>query len=262
MCGSGGDRRARSRGGAALALAVLLIALLVPSSGGYEIRYRTVGKSVLITNIPDPARRELFRTAIRTIRRDPEYYDALIEEAAKRYEVATSLVRAVIDAESGFDAEAVSSKGAMGLMQLMPGTAASLGVKDPFDPVQNIDGGVRYLREMLDMFDGELRLALAAYNAGPDRVREYGGIPPYRETRQYVQKILISSGLPGAAKESHEPTSPEDDRRASPVGSEGSSFEAARSSPASGESPRRQSRIYVYEEPRGGSLLTNIPKPD
>jgi soluble lytic murein transglycosylase-like protein len=100
------------------------------------------------------------------------------------------LIRAIIAAESNFDPLAVSHRGARGLMQLMPDTAKSLGVTDIFDPGQNIDAGVRYLRLLLDRYAGDVRLALAAYNAGILRVRQYGGVPPYRATRLYIKKVL------------------------------------------------------------------------
>ena len=117
-------------------------------------------------------------------------YSSLIEEHASLNGVSADLVRALIQAESAFNPRAVSPKGAMGLMQLMPGTAAEFGVFDAFNPVQNVRAGVRYLKRLLDSYDGRVELALAAYNAGPGAVKKYGGkIPPYRETMNYVAKI-------------------------------------------------------------------------
>jgi len=120
------------------------------------------------------------------LRRD---WEPLVGPIAQRYGVDTELVLRVIQAESGGNPNAVSPKGAIGLMQLMPETARSLGVSDPFDPIQNIEGGVRYLRHMIDQF-GDVRLALAAYNAGPGNVRRYGGIPPFPETQRYIERVL------------------------------------------------------------------------
>ncbi len=113
-----------------------------------------------------------------------------ISEVATRYGVSEELIAAIIEAESGFNPRAVSRRGARGLMQLMPATAVYLGVGDPFDPRENIDGGVRHLRSLMDRFDNNLPLALAAYNAGERAVIDYRGIPPYRQTRQYVKRIL------------------------------------------------------------------------
>ncbi len=119
----------------------------------------------------------------------PGRFDDIVREAAGRWGLSTDLVHAVIRAESDYNPDCTSSAGAMGLMQLMPGTARALGVTDAYDPAQNILGGSRYLREQLDRF-GDLSLALAAYNAGPGAVSRHGGIPPYRETQTYVRRVM------------------------------------------------------------------------
>ncbi len=124
-------------------------------------------------------------------------YEPLIQEHATRQSLRPELVRAVIQIESGFNPRALSPKGAMGLMQLMPATARSLGVNNPWDPAQNIRGGTDYLRSLLDEYDGNEELALAAYNAGSGAVAKYGRrIPPYRETRDYVRKVGAAAGEP------------------------------------------------------------------
>jgi soluble lytic murein transglycosylase-like protein len=122
----------------------------------------------------------------------PEQIDRLVGANAAAWNVDPSLIKAIIANESGFDANATSNAGAQGLMQLMPGTAAGLGVNDSYDPAQNVAGGTRYLRGLLDRFGGNLELAVAAYNAGPGAVERYGGVPPYAETRNYVQNVLSS----------------------------------------------------------------------
>lgn len=114
----------------------------------------------------------------------------IIERHARGRRLDPLLVRALIQIESGYDPAAVSRKGAMGLMQLMPRTAAQLDVDDPFDPEANVRGGTEYLRLMLDVFEGDLALALASYNAGPEAVRRYGGVPPFAETREYLRRVL------------------------------------------------------------------------
>jgi soluble lytic murein transglycosylase-like protein len=121
-------------------------------------------------------------------------FEPLIRRHAIEQGVRPDLVRAVIQTESAFDPSARSSKGALGLMQLMPATAVELGVNDPFDPGQNIRGGVQYLRQLLDRYENNETLALAAYNAGPGAVDRYGAVPPYRETRDYVAKVRSRTG--------------------------------------------------------------------
>lgn len=115
---------------------------------------------------------------------------SMVRAAADRHGLNPVLFEALVEQESAFDPRAVSSAGAQGLTQLMPGTARMLGVADPFDPSQNLDGGARYLSQMLKEFGGDQRLALAAYNAGPGAVRRHGGVPPFQETQNYVTKIL------------------------------------------------------------------------
>lgn len=117
-------------------------------------------------------------------------HDALIAQASARHGVSSALIDAIAFTESRYRSDARSPKGAVGVMQLMPGTALELGVKNPLDPAQNIDGGTAYLRAQLDRFDNDLIRAVAAYNAGPEAVRRYNGIPPFAETRDYVRRVL------------------------------------------------------------------------
>ena len=123
-----------------------------------------------------------------------------IDAVAKQHQVDPNLVRAIIEVESAWNTQAVSSKGALGLMQLMPATAAQYGVTDVFDPKENISGGVRHLRYLLDQFKGNVRLALAAYNAGENAVTRNGGVPPYRETQDYILKLEALYGRLGSVK--------------------------------------------------------------
>ena len=117
-------------------------------------------------------------------------YHKIIQIKARKYRISPSLIYAMILVESSGRSRAISRKGAKGLMQLMPSTARQMNVKDPLNPEENIEGGIKYLRHLLDRFNGNISHALAAYNAGPRRVRKFGGIPPFKETQQYVKKVL------------------------------------------------------------------------
>jgi soluble lytic murein transglycosylase len=145
------------------------------------------------TNVPTTREYQVYLKEAQARRKgkvDTDRYDRYIDEAAGLHGVAFPLIKAVIRAESAFNPKAVSKKGALGLMQIMPHNLEAFRVYDPFDPWQNIMGGSRYLKELIQRFDGELKLALAAYNAGPHAVDNYRGIPPYPETKAYVKKVM------------------------------------------------------------------------
>jgi hypothetical protein len=191
------------------AIAVLLaIAGAAGPAAAQVFRFVAPDGTVHLTNAPtDPRYRREGLTSdppivlmARPIVRAP-LYQREINEASERYGIPELLIRAVIRAESGFNPRAVSRKGARGLMQLMPETAALLGVSDSFNPRQNIDAGVRHLRGLKERFGDDIRIVLAAYNAGEQAVITHGGIPPYPETRQYVSRVLefyggTAAGLP------------------------------------------------------------------
>ncbi len=170
----------------ALGLALLLAASPPAFGGTTSIQVRADGMKVIV-NEPSEARSRRFSDRLLAVP-DPDLAEAIDRHAIAR-DLEPRLVQALVQVESGYNRKARSNKGAIGLMQLMPGTAADLAVADPWDADQNLQGGTSYLRQMIDRFGG-LDLALAAYNAGPEAVMKYGGIPPYAETRDYVRHIL------------------------------------------------------------------------
>lgn len=181
-------------------LGVLLSALcgvfFTSSAGGDIYRYVDPNGVVHFTNVPTSPKYRLYmrKSRPRIIwdgGRRGLRFDPLIRRTALQYGVDPLLVKAIIKVESDFDPWAVSHKGAKGLMQLMPETARRLDVRDLFDPAENVRAGVHHLKGLLDLFGGELKLALAAYNAGKEAVIQYGRVPPYEETRNYVRKVLI-----------------------------------------------------------------------
>jgi hypothetical protein len=202
---------------------VALVLFLTPATGTLEaqIYTRTNANGVVeATNVPDelgfrltyPGKGTLIHSLgfRRTYRGE---FDHHIAAAADAFRVSVNLIKAVIQVESEFDHLAVSSKGAQGLMQLMPPTARRFGVTNAFDPRQNIFGGTQYLRFLLDLFQGDVALVLAGYNAGENAVTRYRGIPPYRETRSYVQKVRsllggftpVMSYAPAAVRAAYQP---------------------------------------------------------
>ena len=220
----------------------------VPDQDGYRLTYP--GKGTLIHS--RGFHRNLALSAI---------YDHHVDAASRLYQVSSDLVRAVIAVESEFDQWAVSSKGARGLMQLMPATARRLGVLDAFDARQNIFGGTQYLRILLDQFAGDVELVLAAYNAGEGAVQRYGGVPPYRETRGYVKKVgALLGGLSA--------TAPASGAAAFYVPSGGASGLRARATsgrPAARPhklEPARPRTYYRWRDENGTTHVAEIPPPD
>lgn len=185
------------------AVLTTLVAVSWASARAETIYYQTTQDgSIRLTNAPGSPGYHTYMTTGRYTQSGPSFsgvrYADDIRRAARRFDVDPELVRAVIATESNFDPRAVSPKGARGLMQLMPATAARFGVKNSFDPHQNILGGVQYLRYLLDLFGGDLVLALAAYNAGEGLVQDLGRVPNFQETRNYVDRILTQYGRGGS----------------------------------------------------------------
>ena len=201
------NRMPVTRACTAVLLATICLAALPAAASAQIFAWRdTAGNLVLSDKPKDPATKSYtvapattggeYRTTRPVVNRRAQLYDAVIEQEAAANDVDPNLVRAVIQAESAFNPWAKSHKGAMGLMQLMPGTARQFGVRDPYNPVENIRAGVAYLKQLLVRFAHNIELALAAYNAGPKAVERYGTkVPPYRETRNYVAKIRNATGM-------------------------------------------------------------------
>ena len=168
-------------------------------SGNLVLSDRRLDAGAVTYAVPDaPAFRSTRPAASSAVR---QRFEPLVQEHAARHSLRPDLVRAVIQVESGFDPRATSPKGAMGLMQLMPATARELGVRNAYDPAENIRGGTAYLRQLLDRYDGSEELALAAYNAGSGAVDRYGRqVPPYQETKEYVRKVGSAAELTGASR--------------------------------------------------------------
>jgi soluble lytic murein transglycosylase-like protein len=166
------------------------------SNGTIVLSTHRVDRPTKIFNVPGaPA----YRATTDALSRNAEMFEELVREHSERQSLRPELVRAVIQVESGFNPSATSPKGAMGLMQLMPQTARSLGVTNAYDPDENVRGGTVYLRQLLDKYGNE-QLALAAYNAGPGAVDKYDGVPPYRETKEYIRKVGSTASVSTSAR--------------------------------------------------------------
>ena len=278
-----GDRRATDRGGldrrrgdrrqaaAAAALTASLFCVEARSASA-QIYTRKNDKGVVeATNVPeDPQAYHLaYPKRLGVVIHSPGFkvtpstnrmYDDLIQSASAHHGVRADFVRAVIQTESQFDARAVSSVGAQGLMQLMPATARRFGVGDAFDPRQNIFGGVRYLRWLLDKFAGDMTLASAGYNAGENAVVRYGGIPPYKETQHYVRRVMAILEGGGAAAPEAEPatvTMASYTPGGPPVG--GQATRAPRAAAATGKTRAVARTLYRWKDARGVMHLTETP---
>ncbi len=194
----------RASNGRSAVVACALVALVgsAMSAAGEDVRYVVENGRLIFTNtphrdarpVPGLEARQGVSPSSSPARLPTTIYDSFIERVAQEEGLAPELIKAVALAESGFNPHAVSPKGAQGLMQLMPATAAAYGVSDAFDPLENLGAGARHLRSLLDEFNGDVTLALAAYNAGSGAVRRHGGVPAYRETRDYVSKVKQSLG--------------------------------------------------------------------
>lgn len=189
--------RIRGRVAASLLLAAALSMLAVPARAGSLCAIPGAAGATVYTNMPtnegrcaSAASSTMGRSTVDGSSASEPRFDAMIRDWAGRYQISPALVHAVVSTESAYNPGAVSSKGARGLMQLMPQTAKRYGVTDSFDANQNIRGGVAHLRDLLDSYGGDTKLAVAAYNAGAGAVNKYSGVPPYAETRQYVKSVL------------------------------------------------------------------------
>lgn len=188
--------RVNQRNYRAYGLALLLLAMtqmMGPSSASADI-YRYIDENGVMhfTNAPTSSKFKLFmrERKIFIAKLDSNQFDPIIADASKKYGLEAPLIKAVIKAESDFDPNAISNKGARGLMQIMPMNFRLLNVENPFDPHQSIDAGARYLRDMMNRYNGQINLSLAAYNAGPGAVDRHGGVPPYQETEDYIERVM------------------------------------------------------------------------
>jgi len=175
---------------------ILGVSLVSIHSGQRDVRLMKETSQISMPSISQPLADEnaggygVYGSLFRYMNKKEQLFHPIIIQVSSRHQVDPALVKAIIMAESGYNPKAISKKGAKGLMQLMPSTAQALGVEDIFNPKQNISGGVRYFKQLVNKFDGDITLALAAYNAGSRNVRQYQGIPPFKSTQYYIEKVF------------------------------------------------------------------------
>jgi soluble lytic murein transglycosylase-like protein len=175
---------------------ILSVSLVSIHSGRSHVRVMKKTSEISASAISQPLEDEnaggqsIYGALSGYMNKKEQLFHPIIIQVSSRYQVDPALVKAIIMAESGYNPKAISKSGAKGLMQLMPGTADALGVQDVFNPHQNISGGVRYFKQLMNQFDGDVKLALAAYNAGSRNVRQYKGIPPFKATRYYIDNVF------------------------------------------------------------------------
>jgi len=187
---------------------ILSVSLVSIHTGQRHVRVIKKTLGISASSISQPLADEnaggysVYGVLFRHMNKKEQFFHPIIVQVSSRHQVDPALVKAIIMAESGYNPKAISKKGAKGLMQLMPSTAQALGVEDIFNPKQNISGGVRYFKQLVNRFDGDIKLALAAYNAGSRNVRQYQGIPPFKSTQYYIEKVfkyyqLYKDKMPG-----------------------------------------------------------------
>jgi soluble lytic murein transglycosylase-like protein len=187
---------------------ILSVSLVSIHTGQRHVRVIKKTLGISASSISQPLADEnaggysVYGVLFRHMNKKEQFFHPIIVQVSSRHQVDPALVKAIIMAESGYNPKAISKKGAKGLMQLMPSTAQALGVEDIFNPKQNISGGVRYFKQLVNRFDGDIKLALAAYNAGSRNVRQYQGIPPFKSTQYYIKKVfkyyqLYKDKMPG-----------------------------------------------------------------
>ncbi len=254
--GSHSPRWYKTFGGVLVCLSGL--ALDANASGTVKTKILPDGTTLIYNETEEHRSRRTADRLLSSPRSDISYW---IDHFARRFGLNSRLIQAVVQVESGYNHKAVSNKGAMGLMQLMPETARELGVGDAFDPEENIRGGTSYLRQMADRFDDDLDLTLAAYNAGPGAVEAHGGIPPYRETQDFVKKVLsLFRSQPPPALQEYAHDQARERERAARLAAAAPPSAAGTTPPAAAKNVEtRGKKVYMTRDAHNRIVLTTTP---